>query len=666
MNKLFKALFTFSAAALLAACSCSTSTESSSSLSPTESSSSLSSDGSQASSSSEPSNEDEGFTVTWKNYDGAEIKVDTNVATGTVPSYTGTTPTKPADSQYTYTFKGWDPAPAAISGNVTYTAQYDQTLRTYTVKWVDYDGTGITFLTDVPAGTTPTFTGKEPSRTGYVFEGWTPTPGAITADTTYTATYRQIDTEVTADEFAAAMSFAGNFTAEWTGPGFDFDTSMYQLDDGSFEYIQPGEDGDVVIAVKREDGNFDYSDISFFDGGGYPLFGEMETITKAEAVEIKSKAFKPGVYLSQVKFGDLKYDSDKGEYNASIVNDDDVLMKFNLKFVDNQLVNATISAEGASVVVTFSDHGKTVLPDVERLYSKSRGGIVNVTDENGYWDSAFITLPSTKAGDKFNIYLKVNVGDLPDGYNLLKDKMSLRAGLLRDFIDDKDKKEYTDDYVSLSLEGLYNSSIDPFPTYGFGGTTSVTKDGNLLEAFLTQYGEDKDKVVEKGVYSLLLQVTLKKDLKDGDNYVAFSAKYNKAAVIAITADKDNGYDDEKDISLGSTSKGEVFEFDLVATFAPPADYDPTMDRFCIDVELFDQGNVYYGDDYFKVTMTYDGRELQEYLTSSYKYRGRLTKSADSTESLPAGTYEVHIKVELVDDLPADEKYTLSTTISCYE
>ena len=538
--------------------------------------------------------------------------------------------------------------------------------KTFTVRWVDYDGTGIAFTENVPAGTTPVFTGKEPSRSGYVFDGWDPAPAPITADATYTAKYSQIDTEVTATEFAAAMSFEGNFTAEFAL--FGIDCSFYQLDDGSIEYIQPGEDGGVFIAVKREDGNFDYSATEFFDDGGYPLFGKMVIATKDDVEERKSRAFMPKTYLPQVKYSDLTYDSDKGEYNASILNDDDVLMKINLRFEDNQLVNATISAEGGKIETTFSDYGKTVLPDAERLYSKSRGGIVNVTDDEGYWDYANVTLPSTKAGDKFNIYLNVNVGDLPDGYDLLKDKMYLQAALLRDYVDDKDKdvtEEYTDDYLSMKLEGLYNSSIDPFPTYGFGETTSVTKDGNFLDAFLTQF-DDNNKAVGKGVYSLLLTVTLKKDLKEGDNYVAFSAKYNKAVTIAITANGDNGYDDEEEIALGSTAKGEVFEFDLTATFAPPADYDPTTDRFCIDVELVDEGDVYYSEDEYKVTITYGDRDITEYLTSAYKYRGRLTQSADSTESLPAGTYDVHIKVELVDDLSADKTYKLSVTISCYE
>ena len=48
------------------------------------------------------------FTVTWKNWNGDTLEVDTEVAKDTLPSYDGATPTRPDDANNTYTFAAWD------------------------------------------------------------------------------------------------------------------------------------------------------------------------------------------------------------------------------------------------------------------------------------------------------------------------------------------------------------------------------------------------------------------------------------------------------------------------------------------------------------------------------------------------------------------------------
>lgn len=120
------------------------------------------------------------YTVTWNPNGGT---VDPTSTTKTHGSTLGTlpTPTRAADAQYTYTFKGWFTAATGgiqvsasttVTGNVTYYAQWTANIRSYTAT---FNGNGggtpspstITKTYDSELGTLPTC-----SRTGYTFLGW--------------------------------------------------------------------------------------------------------------------------------------------------------------------------------------------------------------------------------------------------------------------------------------------------------------------------------------------------------------------------------------------------------------------------------------------------------------------------------------------------------------
>jgi hypothetical protein len=138
------------------------------------------------------------YTVTWQNHDGTTLETDTDVPYGTTPTYDGATPIKTGNSQYSYSFSGWTPSISSVTTNITYTAQYSESTNGYTITWQNHDGTVLETDTNVPYGTTPTYDGPTPLRTGsaqysYTFTGWSPTIASVTGDVTYIAIFNQIE-----------------------------------------------------------------------------------------------------------------------------------------------------------------------------------------------------------------------------------------------------------------------------------------------------------------------------------------------------------------------------------------------------------------------------------------------------------------------------------------
>ena len=64
------------------------------------------------------------YIITFVNWDGSELLTLPEVEEETLPVYTGDTPVRPDDEQYTYVFNGWTPAIVVATANATYTATY--------------------------------------------------------------------------------------------------------------------------------------------------------------------------------------------------------------------------------------------------------------------------------------------------------------------------------------------------------------------------------------------------------------------------------------------------------------------------------------------------------------------------------------------------------------
>ena len=131
--------------------------------------------------------------------EGVELQSG-KAASGTIPEYKGATPIKQATAQFTYTFKGWDKKIVAVTGDVTYTATFDETTNKYTVKFVS-DGVELQ-STEVEYGTVPEYKGATPTMQAtaqftYTFKGWDKGIVAVTGDVTYTATFDETTNQYT-------------------------------------------------------------------------------------------------------------------------------------------------------------------------------------------------------------------------------------------------------------------------------------------------------------------------------------------------------------------------------------------------------------------------------------------------------------------------------------
>ena len=83
------------------------------------------------------------YTITFVNWDGSNLQT-LSVAEGEMPQYTGSTPARPDDEEYTYTFSGWTPAIVAATEDATYTANYTATPKSQGINDVQGDNVQCT------------------------------------------------------------------------------------------------------------------------------------------------------------------------------------------------------------------------------------------------------------------------------------------------------------------------------------------------------------------------------------------------------------------------------------------------------------------------------------------------------------------------------------------
>lgn len=143
------------------------------------------------------------YAVTFQNYDGTVLDVQyidkgaNAVDPTTRPLNPIAIPTKPSSTSTDYTFSGWDLTLDGIFANRTLVAQYAESVRNYTVKYMARSyvlqetvapyGSSVAYNGEIP-----TYTDEEPAYVFYLFKGWDQS-GYVSGDKTINAVYDRFE-----------------------------------------------------------------------------------------------------------------------------------------------------------------------------------------------------------------------------------------------------------------------------------------------------------------------------------------------------------------------------------------------------------------------------------------------------------------------------------------
>lgn len=94
------------------------------------------------------------YLVTFCNYNGT-VLYETSVLPNDNVIYIGNTPTRPADAQFDYTFKGWNKSIENITEDTIVTAVFNQQIKSYTIRFINGDTLEVISTQTIEYGSIP-------------------------------------------------------------------------------------------------------------------------------------------------------------------------------------------------------------------------------------------------------------------------------------------------------------------------------------------------------------------------------------------------------------------------------------------------------------------------------------------------------------------------------
>ncbi len=278
------------------------------------------------------------YTYTFYDEDGITVLKTATADYGSVITAPAS-PVKTATAQYSYAFTGWDKAvPSTLTNNITFTAQYSQTVNQYTVTFNSQGGTAVASQ-NISYGSKATLPSPAPTRENYIFGGWYKEASctnawdfatdAVTGATTLYAKWTAVIYTVTynLDGGTNHADNPANYTVETaavtlqnpTKTGYSF--VGWENESGNpVTVIAGGSAGDIALYAKWEVLS---NNIVVFDKNASNATGTMEnqTIAEGTSAKLNSNAFTRSNYTfagwALTPAGGVAYDNEASYTMAS-------------------------------------------------------------------------------------------------------------------------------------------------------------------------------------------------------------------------------------------------------------------------------------------------------------------------------------------------------------
>ena len=588
------------------------------------------------------------YTVTFNDYDGTELKTQEVAFEGdaTAPA----DPTREATPEYTYTFSGWSADFTNVQGDLTVTAQYNETANPYTVE-LSKDNNVATVTGDgtYNYGASVTIKATLGSDEGYTytFVNWTDEEGnevSKNAEYTFSMPAKNVSYKANATKVADEVSYVVEYKQK------DLNAETYTTKETLDKTGETDSQVDLGENYQTKYTGFTFEKVEYYND---------ETLTDSNLIAGNGKT-KAIVYYTRNEVT-VTIDPDcEGESCDPVgptpheYGDTITLQRldrtYTLTYSENSLVTDKVTPNTKTVSAVFLGYCTEDTDDCELITIPEEGKVVDVIENVTYyarWDET----PLTFATEVGNGYTEEPYDhpfkDWTDGTTTYKDGANITLSGSTTLTAEYDRlgHEYT---VTLDKDANV-ASVTGAGTYRYGANVTITatlgSEDGYTYTFVNWTDEEGNEVSKNASYTFTMpgnNVTYKANAtKTANTNTPYVIEYYKKDVKAETYS-----------SAGSDNK--------TGTTNQPVDLGNYENKF----EGFNYEKIEYYNDTELTTSNLingNGKTVVKIYYTRESYTLSVTAGDNVSSVTGAGTYEYGESVTITATLGSETGYTFTFT-----